>query len=75
MKTEQYTYIETTHRTINKTVLCHVLYEIFPTSKIRTKPRTIDGIQITYVKTIKGELLGWATKEPGKTVKITIKNY
>jgi hypothetical protein len=74
MKTEQYTYIKTTHRTVNKKVI-KLLADTFPTAVGRSKEKNYDGLRVTYVYDKEGESLGWAFREFGKPVTITIKNY
>ena len=68
-----FTYIQTSHKTINKTVV-RTLAKTFPTAVKRSSVKTIDSIKVVFVYDAEGNKLGWAEKSPLKTVKITIKN-
>jgi len=68
-----FTYIQTRHKTINKTVV-RALSKMLPNAVKRSNVKTIDGIKILFVYDSEGNKLGWADKSPLQNVKITIKN-
>lgn len=69
----EFTYIQTSHKTINKTVV-RTLAKMLPTAVRRSKVKTIDGIKVLFVYDAEGNKLGWADKSPLQNVKLTIKN-
>jgi hypothetical protein len=68
-----FTYIQTTHKTINKTVV-RELAQMLPNAVRRSNIKTIDGVKVLFVYDSEGNKLGWADKSPLQNVKLTIKN-